>query len=239
MKTMALIMFSFGGLFVGAVNVYAQEADLDNERLRPLVLPKNMGEIQVGAGNLYQSNYNNYPIGIFSLAYGVTDNFELSLFGARYRFMHTPDHEMALHAKILSFGYTSSDKEKRWSADTEIGLAGKWRMDGHGMAIPYAVVWRNYDKDVGGDAREMRLAAAFQYGMGKHAVLEVGGTYRNLGQFNESSAWIYNIALYYNLRQNWDIVATASHSTLQRPGGPEYASDAYNNAVSTKLRFRF
>ncbi len=96
-----------------------------------------------------------------------------------------------------------SDKETRWSADTEVGLAGKWRVDSYGVAIPYAVVWRNYDGDGGDDAKEMRLAAALQYGLGRHAALEAGGTYRNLDQFNESSAWIYNRSCRYLVSNLW------------------------------------
>lgn len=129
MKIRMLIALSIGGLLVGAGNTHAQEQELDNERPRPIVLPKNRGEVQLGVGSLYQKNYDDTLIGIFSLAYGVKDNLELSLFGARYRFMRTPDQEMTLYAKMLGFGYSSNDRGTRWSADTELRLAGKWKMD--------------------------------------------------------------------------------------------------------------
>lgn len=198
---------------------------------RPLILPKESGEISLGPSVL-GGNERRDVAPIWNVRYALTENLEIARLGFRYRFINEENQQWAValqnHGLDLNLNH-----------HTSLGLEGK-QIISPNWAILYGLGYyfaRSHEKD--GRSHEGRASVGAIFRVSEKSALKAEYSYRRLSGFDATSANVFKVSAFYNVLPSLDLVVGYGYSDFNEAVDSVLFNESYRNRFDILLNWRF
>ncbi|MFD2168271.1 hypothetical protein ACFSJY_18585 [Thalassotalea euphylliae] len=175
------------------------------------------------------------------IAYGVTDDFSISLGDLRYRFM---ERENNGHGKglELTFGIGFEGQREVRGADDSNGvyadITGKYVFN-RDTAAYFSTAYVHWGEDKRDDRSEIRYTVGIQQNLINNVSAFASYTYSDLRDFEDDSANAGSVGLNYALSKTMDVGMFVSYSDFDAEDNGYKADDIFEKSAGIYFATRF
>lgn len=194
-------------LFIASSSVIADTLSPKNPILRPLTLKEREVSLIGGVAYGEESNSDKSFAVALNAGYGVTDNLMFDLSGATYRFLERADNDYGLEL-AASAGIRGIYESNVNNSDDTFGLGadifGKYVFSDD-MAVHFGVGYIHWKEDVLDNRSEMHYSIGLQKRIIRNVTFSTSYTYRDLSDFVQDNAYVWQTGLTYNVDRQLDV----------------------------------
>ncbi|MCY7294785.1 porin [Alteromonas sp. a30] len=206
---------------------------------RPITLAD--GETSLSLGAVYgekQNGVHNWGADI-QLGYGITEHLTLDFSGLRYRFMQRPENGTGLE---LTAGLgVRGELESEQFGDSHaygIDITGKYVFSSD-MAAVFNVGYIRWNEDHRENKSEFDFSLGIQKRLFEGVTLSASYTYRDLQDFAQDDAYVWNIGATYNIRKDVDISVSYGQTNFDYARNGYDADEHFRKGLGVYFTYRF
>lgn len=206
-----------------------------NKILRPITMNDGDFEVSVAAGHSTKVNGEDKTYIIPSLRYGITDNLSIGDGGLSYRFYAENDLQLGMNV-----GFRGSFDSSTFGDSVGVGasLFGKQIINDN-LAFTFGLGYVHWDEEKLDNRSEVDYNLGVMFNVAPDWTLRGGYTYRDLEDFSQSHANVYNLSLSYALNDAIDVGIYGADSDFKEVINGHYLHNSFEETAGVFMNWRW
>ena len=226
------------GAILAAFSSLSVAADYPSNPIeRPLTLNDGTIEVIGAISHLEQHDGDNETDGGLNLRYGLTDDWQIGFDGVTYSALKGNGLELAVNV-----GFRGHFDNKGAGVDESVGYGasvfGK-QIINRNFALTFGVNYTYWDEDHIENKKEFDYTIGAMMNVTKDVTVFGNYTFRDLKDFEQSSANAANIGVNYNYSKDIDLGLAFSYSDFEEEIGGRAFHETAENAATAYIAYRF